>query len=49
MQTELRDELGKTKDESKLVELMQQFIALKKTEQEILQRPGTVIVNSASR
>jgi hypothetical protein len=49
MQIELRHELSKTKDEAKMVELMQQFISLKKTEQEILQRPGTVIVNSATR
>ena len=49
MQIELRHELSKTKDETKMVELMQQFISIKKTEQEILQRPGTVIVNSATR
>ena len=49
MQIELRNELSKTKDETKMLELMQQFISLKKTEQEILQRPGTVIVNAASR
>jgi DNA primase len=44
MQAQLRDELNTAKDNLKITELMQQFIALKKTEQEILQRPGTVIV-----
>lgn len=49
MQADVRNELNKTKDELRVAELMQQFISLKKTEQEILQRPGTVIVKSASR
>lgn len=46
MQADVRNDLNKTKDEAQLIELMQQFISLKKTEQEILQRPGTVIVKS---
>ncbi|MFA6150741.1 MAG: DNA primase [Chitinophagaceae bacterium] len=49
MQADVRSELQKTKDEAQMVELMQQFISLKKTEQEILQRPGTVIVKSISK
>lgn len=48
MQADIRKELQKTKDEAQMVELMQQFISLKKTEQEILLRPGTVIIKSVS-
>jgi DNA primase len=46
MQADIRNELHKTRDEVKMMSLMQQFIALKKTEHEILQRPGTVIIRS---
>lgn len=46
MQADVRNDLNKTKDESRMIELMQQFISLKKTEQEILLRPGTVIIRS---
>lgn len=46
MQADIRNELHKTRDEAKMMSLMQQFLTLKKTEHEILQRPGTVIVKS---
>lgn len=49
LQADVRKDLSQTKDDSKMLALMEQFIALKKTEQEILQRPGTVIVKSLSR
>ncbi|MGC4056721.1 MAG: DNA primase [Chitinophagaceae bacterium] len=49
LQAELRKQLPQAKDEQSMLQLMQQFVSLKKTEQEILQRQGTVIVKSASR
>jgi DNA primase len=49
MQADIRKELAGAREENRLMELMQQFMALKKTEQEILQRPGTVIVKSIGR
>ncbi|MCC6186091.1 MAG: DNA primase [Chitinophagaceae bacterium] len=49
MQAEIREALHKTKDDQEAITLMQQFMGLKKTENEILQRPGTVIVQSAGR
>lgn len=49
MQLDIRTALGQTKDEQQMMALMQQFIHLKKTEHEILQRPGTVIVKSVHR
>jgi DNA primase len=49
LQADIRQELNKTKDEQETIALMQQFLSLKKTEHEILQRPGTVIVKSMSR
>ncbi len=49
LQNELQKKLASTTEEHLLMELLQQFMMLKKTEQEILQRPGTVIVKSASR
>jgi DNA primase len=47
MQAEVRKTLSNEKDEQKLMDLMRQFLELKKTEHEILIRPGTVIVRSS--
>jgi DNA primase len=49
MQSDIRTALNQTKDEAQMMALMQQFIHLKKTEHEIMQRPGTVIVKSLNR
>lgn len=46
MQAEVATELQQCKDEKRSLQLQQQFMALKKAEQEILLRPGTVIVKS---
>lgn len=46
MQADIRKELASVKDEPRLLELMTQFLSLKKTEQEILQRTGTVIIKT---
>lgn len=49
LQSELRRKLSGTKDEQEIVALMQQFLGLKKTEQDILNRQGTVIVKTGHR
>lgn len=49
MQSDIQKTLSQTKDEAQMMALMQQFIHLKKTEHEIMQRPGTVIVKSLHR
>ncbi|MDI9319711.1 MAG: DNA primase [Phycisphaerales bacterium] len=49
MQADVRKNMSQAKESSTMIGLMEQFIALKKTEQEILLRPGTVIVKSLTR
>lgn len=49
LQSELRKKLAATKDEQQMMTLMQQFLTLKKTEQDILNRQGTVIVKTGHR
>lgn len=49
LQSELRKKLAATKEEQQTITLMQQFLTLKKTEQDILNRQGTVIVKTAHR
>lgn len=49
MQADIQQLLQQEKDESRLLTLIGQFLGLKKTEQEILSRPGTVIVKTVSR